>query len=150
MTLRDRYWGAKQVVAFSEAEVRAAVALGHYAPATAERLFQILWHRRDKIARAFLAETAPLDYFRVDGDRLCFDDLWLTAGLGGADRTRYFVVEQQRRDVGSGACIAISTSPGYHVVEIGVVRGTERHQPRTVKVHYVAGRAGARIVGIER
>jgi hypothetical protein len=151
MTERDRYWGAKQVIAFSQEEVRAAVALGHYTPATAERLFQILWNRRDKIARAFLSETAPLDYFRFDSDRLCFDDLWLTAGLGGADTRRYFAVaDHERRDVGAQSCIAVNLSRGYHVVELGVMRAGERHQPRTVKVHYVADASRMRVVGIER
>ncbi|HWE28663.1 MAG TPA: hypothetical protein VHB97_11710, partial [Polyangia bacterium] len=75
MTARDRYWGAKRVAAFTEEEVRAAVSLGHYAPATEQRLFEILWHRRERIVRAFLDDSVPLDYFRFEAERLCYDDL---------------------------------------------------------------------------
>jgi hypothetical protein len=130
MTMRDRYWGAKRVVAFNAEELRAAVALGHYPPATTERLFHILWSRRDKIARAYLAETAPLDYFRFETGRLCYDDLWLAAGLEG---------EARARDV--TRCIAADTSPGYHVVALA----RDGRGPR-VKVHYI----GDHVVGIER
>jgi hypothetical protein len=130
MTMRDRYWGAKRVVAFDAEEIRAAVALGHYAPATAARLFQILWNRREKIARAYLSETAPFDYFRIVGDRLCFDDVWLASGLEGSRRAR-----------DAARCVAADPSPGYHVLEL-------RREGRgpMVRVHYVADR----VVGIER
>jgi hypothetical protein len=152
MTMRDRYWGAKRVVAFSADELRAAIALGHYAPATAERLFQILWHRRERIARAYLGDTAPLDYFRFDGGGLCFDDLWLAAGLGGARTTRYFIVaDGQRRDAGGATCIEAGAAPGYHVVAIGAKREGDAHKRiPTVKVHYIADARGARVIGIER
>lgn len=151
MTRRDRYWGAKRVVAFSQDEVRAAVALGHYPPATAERLFEVLWHRREKIARAFLAETAPLDYFRFDQQRLCFDDLWIEAGLAAANSARYFaVVDGKRQDAGTTACLAADASRGYHVVEIGAVRGGGPGPSPAVRVHYVGDGGRARVVGIER
>jgi hypothetical protein len=151
MTARDRYWGAKRVIAFSQEEVRAAIALGHYAPATAERLFEVLWHRREKIARAFFADTAPLDYFRFDQDHLCFDDLWLAAGLGDQERTRYVaIVDGERREAGAGRCVATSASPGYHVAELGAIRDRAGRRLPTVKVHYVAEQNRARVVGIER
>jgi hypothetical protein len=152
MTLRDRYWGAKRVVAFSAEELRAAIALGHYAPTTAERLFQILWHRRERIARAYFSDSAPLDYFRFTGGRLCFDDLWLSAGLGGARATRYFTIaDGQGGNASAAPCIDAGTAPGYHVVAIGAERdGQARRRIPTVRVHYVADARGARVIGIER
>jgi len=71
-TARDQYWGAKRVVAFSESEIRAAAALGHYPPATERRLAEVLLHRRDAIARAFFRQVAALDYFEIANDRLRF------------------------------------------------------------------------------
>ena len=121
MTARDRYWGTKRVLAFNEEEVRAAVALGHYAPATEQRLFEILWHRREGILRAFLDESVPLDYFRFEAGRLCFDDL--------------------RTD--QAKCMTTDLSTGYHVVDLST-----KH--RTLKVHYVASATSARVIGIER
>jgi hypothetical protein len=154
-TTRDRYWGAKRVVAFSESELRAAVALGHYAPATAERLYQVLWNRRQAIARAFLGDVAPLDYFRVEGQRLCWDDLWLGAGLGGGRATEYVVdgeAAATERVAASGAtsCMPLAARPGYQVVRLGARRGSEKRPAHLVRVHLMADASGARILGVER
>jgi hypothetical protein len=121
MTARDRYWGTKRVLAFNEEEVRAAVALGHYAPATEQRLFEILWHRRERILNAFLGESVPLDYFRFAAGQLCFDDL-------RTDRAK---------------CLTTDLSTGYHIVDLS----TKHH---TLRVHYVASATSARVIGIER
>jgi hypothetical protein len=151
-TARDRYWGAKRVAAFTQEEVRAAVALGHYAPATAERLYQILWSRRERIARAFFSDVAALDHFRFAGHTLCFDDLWLQAGLGDEAGTRYFTVaDGRRRALAAGGCLVTDARPGYHVVELGALRdGVAAAKVPTVKVHFVATANGAHVVGLER
>ncbi|MGZ3441030.1 MAG: hypothetical protein ACXVDD_16010, partial [Polyangia bacterium] len=85
-TVRDRYWAAKRIALIDERELRAAISAGRYRPDVAERLFQTLWRRREKILRAYFGDTAALDYFRFDGERLCFDDLAERAGFGGAPR----------------------------------------------------------------
>jgi hypothetical protein len=161
-TTRDRYWGAKRVVAFSSEEVRAAVALGHYAPATAERLYEILWNRRQAIARAFLSDVAPLDYFRVRAaaatGQLCWDDLWLRAGLGDGATTEYALdgelAAAQRVAGTAGAatsCVALAPRAGYQVVTVGARRGAEKRPAHVVRVHLVGDGAGApHIVGVER
>jgi hypothetical protein len=129
-TARDRYWGAKRIVAFSETEIRAAAALGHYAAQTEERLVEILLRRRERIARAFLSEVAPLDYFRLEGGRLCFEDLWIRAGLDGARAS-------------TARCIDVTVERGDHVVEL-FARG------HIVRVHFVADGRAAHVIGIER
>jgi hypothetical protein len=149
-TARDRYWGAKRVVAFSAMELRAAVALGHYPPATEERLFEILWHRRERIARAFFGKLTALDYFQFVEHRLCFDDLFIEAGLGGERNTRYSArVDGTRPLPVDGRCVLTSASPGYHVVELSAERSGELRR-RGVKVHFIADSRTARVVGIER
>jgi hypothetical protein len=120
-TARDRYWGAKRIAAFDEEELRAAIALGRYEPKTAERLFTILWNRREKILRAFFSDVAPLDYFHFEGQQLCYDDLWNQ----------------------SAQCIAAEVSPGYHVAALHALG----HQ---VRVHYVAADGRAHVIGVER
>jgi hypothetical protein len=140
-TARDRYWGAKRVVQIGEHELRVAIAEGRYRPAAAERLFQILWRRRERIARAYFAELPPLDYFRVAGERLCWDDLWSEAGLG--DAATYMADNiVVGRDVGRCAPVG----PGYRIVSLRVRRAGERHFSRPVRVHLV----DRRIVGVER
>jgi hypothetical protein len=147
-TPRDRYWGTKRVIAFSREEVRAAIDTGRYRPLARERLMDILWRRRERIARTYLAEAAALDYFRVDGEELCFDDLWLQAGLGGATTTRY-----QVRGAGPVAardtverCVKLPHAGGYRIVELRTRRPGERHFGPAVRVHLIADR----IVGVER
>jgi hypothetical protein len=147
-TARDRYWGAKRVALFGADEVRGAIAAGRYRPAAAERLFDVLWRRRDKLLRAFFGDVAALDYFRLEGERLCFDDLWLDAGLGGEAATAY----QQSGGVGlDGRCVILGRAPGYHVIALAARRPGQASFGPSVRVHIVADPGGARrIVGVER
>ncbi len=142
-TARDRYWGAKRVAAFSDAELRAAIAAGRYRPAAAERVLQVLGRRRDRIARAFFADVAPLDHFRIEGDRLCFDDLWLDAGLGGA-------VAYLANGSLIGRCVVVPAGDGYRIVSLRAQRAGERHPGPVVRVHLVVDGGRRRIVGVER
>ena len=142
-TARDHYWAAKRIIAFDERELKAAIAVGRYRPEAAERLFDILWQRRDKIARAFLSDVAPLDHFRFEGDALCFDDLWLTAGLGGT-------AEYQSSFALAGQCVQLPARDGYSIVELNVRRDGQREKGRPVRVHLVRQGGARRIVGIER
>ena len=142
-TARDRYWGAKRVVAFSDRELGAAISAGHYRRAAADRLLYVLSARRDRIARAFLAEVAPLDHFRIEGDRLCFDDLWADAGFGAAlaYRANAPVV---------GRCVVLAPGDGYRIVWLRALRAGERHPGPAVRVHVIVAGARRRIVGVER
>jgi hypothetical protein len=147
-TRRDRYWGAKQVVAFTADEVRAAVAAGQYRPAAAEHLFQMLWKRRESIARDYFSETSPLDRFRLEGDRLCFEDLWITAGLGTT-------AEYQARESGTtravdARCVALPFSDGYRIVTLRARRPGDRRFGREVQVHFRDHGGVRHILGIER
>jgi hypothetical protein len=148
-TERDRYWAAKRLAAFTEEEVRAAVAAGQYRRAAAERLFEILWKRRERILREYLKVSSALDYFRFEDERLCFDDVWLTAGLGGVPR--YSAREARAsltvvRGADGTACVSPGAGRGYRVVTLDVAREGDKHPAPPVKVHFTAGR----ILGIER
>jgi hypothetical protein len=142
-TARDRYWGAKRILAFSLEELRAAVATGHYRPAAAERLVDVLWQRRMQIARAFLRDVAPLDYFTVAGDRLCFDDLWIAAGLGTSAVYRANVSLE-------GRCALVPGGDGYRIVTLRARRPGERGFGPVVRVHLMRRAGKLRILGIER
>jgi hypothetical protein len=142
-TARDRYWGAKRILSIGEPELRAAIAEGRYRPTAAQRLFEVLWSRRDKILRAYLGDVPPLDYFRVESGALCWDDLWITAGLGADHSADYsangaFIGRDEPR------CIAVGG--GYRVVALRVRRNGERGFSREVRVHLI----DRRIVGLER
>jgi hypothetical protein len=72
----DEYWGAKQVAAFTDADLAAIVSTGGYTdPAAAAWITNTLIARRDRVARTYFDKVLPLDAFRVDGGVLRFDDL---------------------------------------------------------------------------
>ncbi len=152
-TRRDRYWGAKQVVAFNEEEIRAAIRAGHFPPLAAEHLFDVLWRRRERIARAFFTDVAPLDHFRLEDERLCFEDLWVTAGLGDEPGTAYEARERAtpaRPLALQHGCVVVPRGAGYRVVELRVYRPAQRHFGPPVAVHLVERDGVRHIVGIER
>ncbi|MEP0546442.1 MAG: hypothetical protein ABJF88_05890 [Rhodothermales bacterium] len=104
-TDRDGFWGAKRVMAFSEADIRAIVATGQLTdPDAEEYLVQTLLARQAEIGRYWFGEVNPLDRFvlaRLDfaastapnaptpAFTLEFDDLAVTGGLELADASRY-------------------------------------------------------------
>jgi len=143
-TARDRYWAAKRILGIDERALRAAIAEGRYRPAAADRLFEILWKRRDKILRAYLSELPPLDHFRVEGGALCWDDLWITAGFADPASTDYTA---NGRFIAGGAprCTDVGGS-GYRIVALRLKRSGDRHFSREVRVHLI----DRRIVGLER
>jgi hypothetical protein len=150
-TRRDRFWGAKRVVLFTPDELRAAIAVGRYPSAVAEHLFDVLWQRREKVARAYFADTAPLDSFRLDGDRLCFEDLGIRAGLGEPGTPLYDARERGKLlPFVSVGCVQLGPAQGYRVIELRVRRPGERHLGPAVRVHLVAHTTRRNIVGIER
>jgi hypothetical protein len=150
-TARDRYWGAKRIIAFSADEVRAAIATGRYDPDTAARLFAVLWERRRRIAEASLRELASLDYFRFEEQRLCFDDLFQAAGLTGA--SHYAVREPDGAALpiewrGPIGCVTPQPDAGYRVLAFTVQRA--RGPAAVVRVHLVEAHGLRRVVGVER
>jgi hypothetical protein len=156
-TRRDRYWGAKRVAAFSREELTAAVAAGGYREKAAEYLAEMLWLRRIRIALDAFAETAPLDHVAVVGERLCFVDLWVRAGLGGGEATEYRA-QKDERDLGSvhgaapdgSVCVSLPAGDGYRVVALAARRPGERHFGPAVDVHLTMRGGHARVVGLVR
>jgi hypothetical protein len=83
MDREDAFWAAKQVAAFSDAEIRALVETGEYSdPRAADWVTECLLKRRDKIAEAWFSKVAPLDRFRISDGKLVFDDLGAARGTG--------------------------------------------------------------------
>ncbi len=81
----DEFWAAKQVMAFTDQEIRAIVGSGEFAdPAAQNWLVSNLIVRRNKIGRTYFAKVLPLDRFRVEGGQLKFDDLGVKYGFAAA------------------------------------------------------------------
>jgi hypothetical protein len=153
----DGFWAAKQVMAFTEPEVRAMVKTADY---TSEEgvnyLVKSLMQRREKIGRAYFQKVLPLDNFTVDGGRLRFEDLAVKYGFAAQPPAYHyswatFDNNTETRTAIAGAnseSIPASFTDGYAVVQI--------HGPDPSKVVDVylrrRGRSSSppQVVGIER
>lgn len=82
----DAYWAAKQVMAFTDDDIRAIVQTGQYSKEAEDWITAALIERRNRIGRTFFAGVLPLDRFRVTANTLEFDDLAVTYGFS-APRT---------------------------------------------------------------
>ncbi|MEK7405871.1 MAG: hypothetical protein AAB225_12245, partial [Acidobacteriota bacterium] len=78
----DTFWAARQVMAFTDDEIRAIVKKGQYSdPRAADWLATCLIKRRDKIGRTYFAKVLPLARIRLRDERLEFDDLAVKYGF---------------------------------------------------------------------
>lgn len=127
MRLDDAYWAAKQVMAFTDADIRALVETGQYSkPETVEYLTRTLAERRDKIGRTYFTQLLAIDNFRLEGGALRFDDLAVKHGF--SPPREFFQTMAQ--------------SGNYQVHRI-----YEKDKPeKAVTVHVI----GAKIAGVER
>jgi hypothetical protein len=72
----DAFWAAKQIMAFTDGEVRGFAKTRQYSDARAAQwISQCLIERRDKIGKAYFTQVLPLDGFEVRDRRLAFEDL---------------------------------------------------------------------------
>jgi len=108
MTLRDAFWGAKQVMSFRDEDLRAIVESAQMPdPDARAYLLDVLKKRRDMVGRYWFSRMNPLDRFQVEGAAtpeiasaqaanqpaarrlLVFDDLAVTGNLESSETTRY-------------------------------------------------------------
>jgi hypothetical protein len=152
----DEFWAAKQVMAFTDEEIRAIVATGLLSDQQAEKyLADTLIKRRDKIGRAFFARTLPLDRFRVEGGRLEFDDLARKHNLGAADfGTAWFRFDnetEQRTPLAGETRLELPaeigrSDSGYWVADLQPA-GKPEHR---ISVYVRKGGGRTDVVGVER
>jgi hypothetical protein len=153
----DTFWAAKQVMAFTDAQIRALVKTGEYSdPAAPEWIARCLIERRDKIGRAYFARVLPLDRFEVREGRLEFENLTAKYGFGHPPRytIRWLRFDNQshRLDpLGAPAAFAIprevaeSRAGEYFAAEI------QGAQPGKTVMVYLRGKSGGpEVVGVER
>lgn len=78
----DDYWAAKQVMAFTDEDIRAIVKTAQYSdPRAEEWITRSLIERRNKIGRYCFGLVLPLENFRLENGRLVYDDLALRYGF---------------------------------------------------------------------
>ena len=78
----DDYWAAKQVMAFTDDDIRAIVETARFTDVrSTEYIAATLASRRNKIGQTFFSKVLPLDHFRLENDDLLFDDLAVQYGF---------------------------------------------------------------------
>lgn len=92
LTRADGFWAAKQIAAFRDDDIRAVVSAGQYsASEDADYIAKTLIERRDLIAQYWFSHSAPLDDFRVEGNKLVFKDLAVEYGYAKPEERNYIV-----------------------------------------------------------
>jgi hypothetical protein len=91
----DSYWGAKQVMSFTDEQLEVVVRQGQYSdPAAESHLLEVLKARRDMTGRYWFGRTNCLDHFALTelalgSYELRFEDLGLKYNLWPQTQTRY-------------------------------------------------------------
>ncbi|MCC6292110.1 MAG: hypothetical protein IT164_05635 [Bryobacterales bacterium] len=155
----DNFWAAKQVMAFTDEEIRAIVRTGQYSnPGAAEWIAAALIERRDKIGRAYFADVLPLDRFRVEAGRLVFDDLARAHGFtqspgyqtGGGD----YPIAWSVFDNGTGAVTPLRARgagiPRTPAAAFLAAKIQGQDAKKTATVYLRGGAGGWQVVGVER
>jgi hypothetical protein len=149
----DGFWAAKQVMTFTEPEIRAIVKTADYSSeAGVEYLIHSLMRRREKIGRAYFSMVLPIDNVTIENGRLRFDDLAVKYGFHASRAYQYrwstFDNDSGAREEIAGAMsdsLPSSIRDGYAVVEI------KAEDPKHFVDVYVRNRRGrSQVVGIER
>jgi hypothetical protein len=169
----DGFWGAKIVIRFTPAQIRAAVEQGRYSdPRAVDYVTRTLIERQRKTARYWFARVAPLDRFTVRStgpeQRLCFEDLALRYRLSRSrpTQTRYAARAydgEGRRLAWAGAstgtrdgqvCLpSLAAGPGrdgYTIVRIETSRPDQRLPAILVHLARDPKGGGLRVIGLRR
>jgi len=77
----DTFWAARQVMAFTDEDIRAIVQAGQYSKPAEDWITATLIERRNRIGRTYFARVLPLDHIRIEGNTLAFDDLGVSNGF---------------------------------------------------------------------
>lgn len=168
MTLRDAYWGAKQVMSFSNEDIRAIISTGKITNDEAESyLRQILINRRDKIGEYWFSRINPLDKFRAkikDGNLvLNFADLGVEGRIFSANSTEYSYEVYESGKMLQGNQVSDSTfavvkdlnysgndSAPKRVIRFSLFTDRPETEYKPVEVFVALEKNGPRIVGIRR
>jgi hypothetical protein len=175
-TERDVAWQARIIARIGQAHLEAILASARYENDVIEReALRLLMGRRQKLLARFLTRLSPLARPRIEGDRVCLDDLALVSAIVPASARRYSARwwrlgdEQPRRATavreGTRICSelpAVAPARGakpasaaeaerrYYVLDVIAESGSQGGQA-PLRIHgYHLGGDDHRIVALER
>lgn len=151
----DKLWGAKILIQYTRAQLRAAVEAGRLGDArSVEYLVDTLVARQRATASYWFERTSPLDRFTVEDGALCFDDLMRTYELSAAAATYtttlydydggQLVAHAPIRATAARTCTAPLAFAPYSIVRI-----TTKRLGRALDI-YVHVAHGERVIGVWR
>jgi hypothetical protein len=151
----DTFWAARQVMAFSDEEIRALVQTGQYSKAAEDWITATLSERRNRIGQTYFAQVLPLDRFRLEGNALAFDDLAVSNGFA---QPRTYTIEWYRFDNAKDALLTtIGSGPGVPTEASALPAGSyvaarihTGAQARNVTVYLRREPDAFRVVGLDR
>src|SRR5262245_37373552 len=153
----DAFWAAKQVAAFTDAEIRAIVQTGEFTDQrAADWIVDCLIKRRDKIAQTWLSTLLPADRFRVEGGALAFDDLGATYHLPSAAAydVRWYSYDNDHDILhsipGTGRKIPTDDPASYMAAVVQCTSTGTVVCPKPVTVFFRSNGSSFQVVGIDR
>lgn len=154
----DKAWMARIIARISPAHVRALVARGRWTlPWAEEELVRVLLERRRILLERYLSRRSPLTAPRLEGARLCLEDVAVIGGIRSTT-ARVYSASLHRRGAeaipltvlsvpAAELCVGLpeAGSPELYVLD---VRGKEH--PAPLWLHLYATDRGWRLAGLER
>jgi hypothetical protein len=151
----DTFWAARQVMAFTDDEIRAIVATGQYSKPAEDWITATLIERRNRIGQTYFEHVLPLSNFRLQRDVLAFDDLGVAYGL---TRPRTFTISWHEFDNAKDTLVdVLGTGPevptSARAIPNGAYIAARVHagdQAMAVTVYLRKHDQGFRIAGLDR
>ena len=153
----DTFWAAKKVMSFTDEQIRAIVKFAQYSDPEAEAwLAKCLIERRNRVGKTYFGRVLPLDRFRVNRNRLEFEDLEIKYGfVASRDYTAqwsHFDNDSEKHTTIDGATslmlpgqVQTAEKGSYFAASI---QGED--EARTVTVYIRTQSGGYKVVGIDR
>jgi hypothetical protein len=151
----DTFWAARQVMAFTDEEIRAIVRTGQYSKPAEDWITATLIERRNRIGRTYFSKVLPLDDFKITGTMLTFDDVGVKYGAAAA---RSYTIDWRRFDNEKDSVLdSVGTGPEMPATvrslpagAYALVRVFASDVSMAVTVYLRREAAGFRVVGIDR
>ena len=154
----DDFWAAKQIMAFTDDDIRAIVDTARFSDRrSTEYMIATLAARRDKIGRTAFSKVIPVDDFRVENGVLVFDDLAVRYGFVSPRnyRLQWFLFSNTDK--------VHAALPGAASIQLpedalraplnayfGVLIDDPGNPLKTVRVYLRKEETGYKVVGIDR
>lgn len=150
--ITDAYWAAKIIMKFSRDHLKAIVAEGKFSNLdAADYMVETLMKRRDIIGKTYFEAVSPIDYFKVNGNSICAEDLSIQYDLvrvGSLER----ILDNGKIEAfpishTGEVCFPMQSEKGYHSDRLRIRRN---HDVRPImQLHYIYDQT-PRIVGLVR